>query len=121
LDHERVNIRNTIMSCGVMELSRINSDVNGVLYALASRMYHKSRGDPCAFFIFSDVWATHTCAEELRKLVGQKNLGDVIMSSVVENPRTGNGIVVYTWAIYHEKFKAWYKEERMKRFGRVGT
>src|SRR3546814_5463765 len=65
MDHERVNISSYTMSCGVMELSRIGEETEGVLYALASRLYHPCRGAPCACFLFSDVVETTTGSSPL--------------------------------------------------------
>ena len=122
MDHESVNIRSTTMSCGVMELSRIDSDVGRVLYQLASHLYHPSRGSPCAFFVWSDLGGPQqTTADELDRAVLGKELGRMNYSPITENPRTGNLILVYTWTIEHTKFKSWYRNERVKRMRRVGA
>ncbi len=121
MDHESVNIRNTTMSCGVMELSRINDDVEKVLYQIASSLYHPSRGNPCAFFVWSDIHEPSTNATKLCRLIDEKGLGLVETSLIHENPRTGNFILVYTWGIHHARFKAWYRKERVKRMKKVGA
>ena len=121
MDHESVNIRSTTMSCGVMELSRINDDVEKVLYQLASSLYHPSRGNPCAFFVWSDVVEGDTNSQRLQIEVERKNLGGVSPSSFVENPRTGNLILIYVWTIDHARFKAWYRKERVRRIRKVGA
>lgn len=122
MDHESVNIRSTTMSCGVMELSRIDSDTNKALYQLASHLYHPSRGAPCAFFVWSDLGGPQqTTADELDRAVLGKELGRMNYSPMAENPRTGNLILVYTWTIDHAKFKAWYRKERVKRMRKVGA
>lgn len=121
MDHERVNIRPTSMSCGVMELSRINDDTEGVLYNLASRLYHPSRGEPCAFFVFSDVSEGETSSLKLVEAVYKYGFGNTSSGPARENTKTGNVIAVYVWGIDHEKFKAWYAEERVKKMGKVGT
>ena len=123
MDHERVNISATSMSCGVLQLSRINSETGAVLYALASRLYHPARGDPAAFFVFSDVamGGTRTSSDDLERAVKCHDFGSVSRSGIVENTKTGNYILVFTWAINHTKFKAWYGEERVKRLKKVGA
>lgn len=120
MDHERVTISRSQISCGVMELSRIGGDTEDVLYAIGSRLYHPSRGDPCAFFVFSDVY-TDTSADRLQREVTILNLGSVRVSGKAENPHTGNTIVVYTWMKDHERFKAWYSKQRVAKLGKVGS
>lgn len=123
MDHERVNISQSVMSCGVMELSRIGDDTEDVLYALASRLYHPARGNPCAFFVFSDiedgsVTASHRLMDEIHRL----RFGTVIQPKhSEENPRTGNHITVFLWAINHDAFKGWYARQRAARMMKVGT
>ena len=122
MDHDRVNITTTSMSCGILELSRINEDTTGVLYALGSRLYHPSRGNPCAFFIFSDVAdGGDTASSRLCGLIGELKLGSVTMSPLTENPRTGNIIVTYTWAIDHAVFKKYYAKKRSEKLLKVGS
>lgn len=123
MDHERINVNTTRMSCGVMELSRVNDDTSGVLYALAARLYHPSRGDPCAFFVFSDVSSVDgTASEELANIVSyNKQFGTITRSPQAENPKTGNHILIYIWTIDHEKFKAWYAKKRVEKISKVGT
>ena len=123
MDHESVNIRNSTMSCGVMELSRIDSDIEKVLYCIASTLYHPSRGSPCAFFVWSDVWIGEENvpnAERLSELIDNKGLGIVDTCKPAENPRTGNMILVYIWTIHHARFKAWYRKERVKKMRKMG-
>jgi hypothetical protein len=123
MDHQSVNIHNTSMSCGVNELSRINDDIEKVLYQIASSLYHPARGNPCAFFVWSDLstFEGSTNAERLCVTVNDRNFGDVDDSPHAENPKTGNFILIYVWKIDHGRFKAWYKKERLKRFKKVGA
>lgn len=125
MDHERVNIRDTSMSCGVMELSRINDDIAGVLYGIGSRLYHPSRGNPCGAFIFSDIKvnapAETTNSDRLANNVIGLGLGEITVSDPIENPRTGNIIRVYVWIINHEAFKSYYAKARVEKLGRVGS
>lgn len=122
MDHERVSIRTTTMSCGVMELSRINDDIQGVLYQIAGRLYHPSRGDPIAAFVFSDLAVPEpTNSSRLVRNIEKMSFGKVINSEPIENPKTGNLISVYTWLVDHENFKKWYSEERVRRMKKVGN
>lgn len=124
MDHEVVNIRDSYMSCGVMELSRIDDDITKVLYAIGSRLYHPSRGNPCAMFVFSDVADTtseKTTSSKLIKRVKEYFLGQTGETPRVENPRTGNMITTYWWIIDHEKFKSWYATMRKAKLGKVGA
>ena len=125
MDHERVNIHTTSMSCGVLELNRISDDAYGVLYAIGSRLYHPSRGDPAAFIVFSDIdpklVETDTTSNRLVQAIRNAGVGDVTVSIPAENPKTGNIIRVYVWCINHEKFKDWYAKKRVDKMRKVGA
>jgi len=99
------------MSCGVIELSSIQKDYEGVLFALASSLYHPSRGQPAAFVVWSDTDL------ELFNFINliKKFPKQATSQGPVENPKTGNGIYVFTWEIPHEEFKQWYKDQRIAR------
>lgn len=103
-----------------MQLSRISEDTADVAYAIASRLYHPSRGNPCAFFIFSDIAADKTASERLANFVATSGFGIMSTSGSRENPHTGNYILIYTWAINHEQFKRWYSQQRIMRMKNVG-
>jgi hypothetical protein len=112
MDHSRVHISTTAMSCGIAELSGWKTDdPKGLLYQLASYLYHPSRGSPVAFF----VWSTVVQDEFLINLVRELDLGGVVCSDVQDNPKTGNAIRVITWSIDHETLRKWYRNERVKR------
>lgn len=117
MDHERVNITQSSMSCGVMELSRISEDIEDATYAIATRMYHPARGNPCAFF----VWSNLQLADLLTQFVRKEKLGMIVTVGPSENPRTGNLIYIHTWEIAHDVFKAWYIEKRIARLKKAGT
>ncbi len=118
MDHQRVSISHSAMSCGVLELSSISDDLNGVLYALASRLYHPARGEPAAFFVWSDIIRA---SDLFIFAINKGGFGEVSVSCVAENPKTGNQIEVYTWKINHARFKEWYADERVKRIKKVGA
>jgi hypothetical protein len=123
MDHDRVKISSTPMSCGVFVLSGI-TDVNGAIYQIASRLYHPSRGEPVAFLIASDVFDDGVETNTSLLFLEMKRRGLLLqkqISQAAENPKTGNTIMVYTGLIDHAVFKAWYSNERTRRVGKVGT
>lgn len=120
MDHERVNISQSSMSCGVLEISRMDSDAKAVCYAIASRLYHPARGTPAAFIVWSDL-APEPGQYTFADWVNKECFGAVTKTGVAENPKTGNQIVVWTWRIYHEVFKDWYAKERAVRLTKVGS
>lgn len=119
MDNHHVHISSSGMSCGVLELSGITAEPEKVLYALASHLYHPARGTPAAFVIWSDVVPDSNGHKLSRFLnttwAGMPALCYVTMSKVRENPKTSNPIAIFTWAIPHVAFKAWYVKERVKR------
>lgn len=120
MDHERVNISNSSISCGVMELSRIADDVADVAYSIGSRLYHPARGDPCAFLIWSDV-NNDNSSKRLMDFIHDRKLGQCQISNFAENPKTGNIIVVYICTIDHPTWKKWYKDVRVFKLQKVGN
>ena len=104
-----------------MELSRISEETMDALYAIASRLYHPSRGNPCAFFVFSDMAEQETASSKLASKVLEMMFGNVHVSRLAENPKTGNMITIFTWKINHEAFKEWYSEERVRKLKKVGA
>lgn len=119
MNHERVNIRPSYMSCGILELSRIGPDFKDVLFAIGSHLYHPSRGSPAALIVWSDLNVADTNSSYLTDQINLDWLGEVTVSDPVENPKTGNIIVVYTWHIDHVKFKAWYVKQRIERLKKI--
>jgi hypothetical protein len=103
------------MSCGIVELSRIAEEAELVLFAVANHFYHPSRGVPPAFALLSDVTSAVTATHRLISLVTEFGFGDTQSSSSQINPKTGNPISVFTWAINHERFKKWYFEQKLAR------
>lgn len=121
MDHEVVSIHELPISCGTVGVSRISEDIEKVVYALASKLYHPSRGNPCAFFLWSNIKPNAPERNRLEEFIEKNLLGEVLVSSSAENPRTSNEIVVYVWKIDHLVFKNWYKEQRVKRLVKIGN
>ncbi len=113
MDRPHVNIYTANSSCGILELSGIASDPKGVLYAIASRLYHPSRGAPAAFVMWSDVKESN--GDFLYHEIKEHYGGGLMRSEPAENPRTGNFIRVYCWTIPHKTLKSWYKKEQIAR------
>ena len=118
MDNHHVSISRSLISCGVIELSNFHGTLGQVLFALASNLYHPSRGHPAVFVIWSDVEESfgEQLSIEIHNVFGQRPLE----SNSAENPLTGNYIAVYVWQIPHEKFKDWYKKERIRRIEKQG-
>lgn len=119
MDHSRVSISNTPMSCAVLVLHGLTSDVEGMLYQIATRLYHPSRGEPAAQIVWSDVY--DDLIHPLTRKIIEAGFGVITRSGAAENPRTGNFIQTHVWNIDHEVFKAWYSDERVRRLRKVGS
>jgi hypothetical protein len=113
MDNHHVYISESQASCGILELSKLGSDPEKILYALASRLYHPSRGSPAAFVIWSDTIESN--GVKLSLSVSALFGGQVLETSWVENPKTSNNIRVWIWEIPHVEFKKWYKEYKIKK------
>lgn len=120
MDNHAVSIYGSNASCGMLELSNITVDSERVLYQLASRLYHHSRGNPAAFVLWSGTldggWGLFKFIEKLYL----EKTGDNGLTTIgpAENPVTGNQILVFVWKIPHEEFKVWYTEQRLSRVKR---
>lgn len=116
MDNHHVQMYPTQMSCGVAQLSGISSDINKVLYAIATNLYHPSKGSPYGAIQWSDLADSN--GAQLYAVVGHtfklppERLN---YSSYFDNPKTGNRITIFTWIPDHVEFKKWYVEERVRR------
>jgi hypothetical protein len=125
MDNHHVYISDSRASCGILELSDFKSDSRKVLYALANHLYHPARGTPASFVMWSDIILETGLSNggQLFKTIedtfGGIGGGGLLGSDVVENPKTSNEIQVYLWTIPHEKFREWYKQERVRRAQRI--
>lgn len=117
MDNHHVTISSAQMSCGVRELSRIEADISKVIYAIASDLYHPSRGTPAAFVSWSDLESSN--GANLANALFKKYPGSLAKTAFVENPKTSNAIAVWVWAIPHEEFRKYYVEERVKRASKI--
>lgn len=114
MDNHHVNISSSNISCGVIELSRLESDTEKVLYSIASYLYHPSRGQPASFVMWSDIMDSN--GSLLYKKIKELFIESIISyTNFVENPKTSNDIRVWVWEIPHEKFKEWYKNKRIAK------
>lgn len=115
MNHARVDISNSTISCGVIQLSRISDEIEEALFAIATRFYHAAHGQPPAFTIFSNRDDIETNAHRMRVLIENKNFGNVLKTNPEVNPNTGAVIAVWVWQINHEKFKEWYKNTKIAK------
>ena len=126
MDNHHVQIRPLSCSCAGLELSNLSSSPEKIAYQLATYLYHPARGIPAGFVIWSDIdlfkelmdTPGERLAVFLHKLFPEAN-DSLSTLCEIENPKTGNHVIVYTWAICHEKFKAWWIAERVKKVQRV--
>ncbi len=115
-DHARIQIRDSSISCGVLEIYGFLSDAKDedIAFQLASHLFHPSKGVPAAFVIWSDTW--QSVGHKFACFLENEFYEELMESEPTENPRTGNTIFVWVWTIPHEKFKQWYQKQRIEKF-----
>lgn len=113
-DNHHVQIAGSQISCGIGQLWSLTSDPEKILYALATHLYHPSRGQPYAAVIWSDTEQSNGCKlfESINSLFRGSHLWG---SNWIENPKTSNLISMYYWELPHKEFRQWYIEQRVKR------
>ena len=120
MDNHHVSISSSPASCGILELHGLTSIPENVAYGLATRLYHPSRGSPAGWALWSDVASIAANGgifyEFLRRIF---TVAPPFATGVVENPLTGNPIQIYYWAIPHAEFRAWYRDERIRRMKKL--
>lgn len=118
-DKNPLSFNSSAASCGILELSDFGNHHNSTLYAIASYLYHPSRGRATAFAMWSDVKEGN--GEKFAEFLSKRpeNLAKLTTTSFAENPKTSNLIKVYVWEIPHEKLREWYKEEKLARYERT--
>lgn len=115
MNHSRVDITNTVISCGVLQISRISDEVDEALFAIATRFYHAAHGNPPAFVLYSNVDDITTNAHRLTDKIGSLHFGQVMKTNRAVNPNTGAVIAVWVWEVNHEEFKEWYKQTKIAK------
>jgi hypothetical protein len=115
MDHDRINITASNISCGVTQLSRISEETDAAIFAVANYCNHPSRGQPAAFFLASDVSNVETATSRFMDEITKKGLGDVTVSRPEINPKTSNPIQVWTWTPDHRKLKDFYLEVKIQK------
>jgi hypothetical protein len=114
MDHNRVTIALSQISCGVLQVYNISEDIEGAAFQIGSHLYHPSRGTPAAFFIMSDLAGKgETRSDTLDAFLRKNGLVDTFYSMVEENPKTGNLIQIYVCRLRHTEFKKWYNDTRI--------
>ena len=117
MDNHHVQIAPSQISCGILQLYGLTADPKKMAYAIASYLYHPSRGRPAAMLIWSDIEREGSNGEELFHLFTSlcPLSGNFPWKTSAENPITTNYITIYCWIIPHEEFKEWYQQERIER------
>lgn len=115
MNHARVDISSSAISCGVVQLSRISDEIEEALFAIATRFYHAAHGQPPAFAIYSNRDDIETNAHRLGEIIHKHDLGYVMKTDRAINPNTGAVIAVFVWQIKHEVFKEWYKTQKIAK------
>lgn len=115
MNHSRVDIQTTSISCGVVQISRISDDLEDVLFAIGTRFYHAAHGNPPAFVLWSNLADVETNGHRITNLIAKLGLGDVHQTPKEVNPNTGAVICVWIWQVKHEVFKDWYKKTKINK------
>lgn len=121
MDHARVNINSSNISCGVRELSRLSDEADANLFAIANSFYHPSRGQPPAFCIWSNIddlsynGGEGTNGHRLAAFIEKNRFGEITKTGRALNPNTGNPICIWTWAVDHDKLRKYYKAMKIKK------
>lgn len=69
-----------------------------------------------AFFIFTQASdGDSEYGEELKELIAEKKLGEVVQIGPRKNPNSGNKVIIYTWAIDPDALEAWVQANRPAR------
>lgn len=112
MDNHHCQVSGSQVSCGLAQVYNLTSDPEKVLFALATHLYHPSRGTPYAFAMWSDTESSNGL--KLAERVNDQ-FGDLLSSEWVENPKTSNLIRVWLWKIPHSDFKYWYIQMRVEK------
>lgn len=115
MDHRRVDISSTAISCGVSQISRLSDDQDPNLFAIGTRFYHAAHGQPPAFVIWSNLADQITNGHRLADRIYELRLGTIYKTDSELNPNTGSLICVWTWQVDHERFKEWYKLAKIEK------
>jgi hypothetical protein len=118
VNHSRVDIQGSAISCGVTQISRISDDIDDVLFAIATRFYHAAHGQPPAFVIWSNLGEVETNGHRIAKRIEEQKFGTVTQSANEVNPNTGAVICVWLWQVGHEAYKEWYKATKIAKIAK---
>lgn len=100
--------------CGVAEIVHIGetSSVELILDAVGEDRYEDD-GQNGAFYFFTDIGRARR-GHDLAKYIRDHKLGKVSRSEAKRNPNTGNRVIIFTWALQGNSFKAWYRKRHPK-------
>jgi hypothetical protein len=116
VNSQTVRFDRSHISCGVIEAHHLPENTSRTVFAIANHLYNKANPRPGSFIVFSDVVDGDTkrglrLAEAIKKL----KCGELIESPKAVNPRTGNVIQAWIFAVDHEAFRKWYQDELANR------
>lgn len=95
---------------------RLDSDVKDIIFQLASYLYHPSRGHTHAFVVWSDIDDPTSPGWKVAAFLSQLGFTyPVEESRTMENPNTGNSILIWTLPLDPLPFKKWYNSMRKMR------
>lgn len=115
MEHRRVDISSSNISCGVKQISRLSDEQDGNLFAIGTSFYHAAHGQPPAFVMWSNLADQETNGHRFAARVGELRLGNIMQTPAEVNPNTGALICVWTWQVNHETFKEWYKAAKIEK------
>lgn len=115
MDHSRVDISGSSISCGVGQISRLSDEQEENLFAIAAYFYHPAHGTPKAFLLWSNLSDQATNGHRLAKAVEEHGFGKVTVSDPALNGKTGNCICIWMWKIKHRAFKKWFLEQKVAK------
>lgn len=118
MNHSRVDIQSSAISCGVTQISRISDDIDEVLFALGTRFYHAAHGQPPAFVLWSNLSDVETNGHRIAARIPELGFGVIQVTASEVNPNTGAVICVWIWQVNHESFKEWYKNTKIVKLSK---
>ena len=106
MDHEVIGIRQSSISCGVLELTRVGTEPEKAMFALGAYLYHPSKGQPAAFGILSDVVGEVFSYILVKIMRNMGFIGIITMFDYEINFKIGNTIYVGVFALFTDLLRS---------------
>lgn len=123
MDHPKVRITPSNMSCGILELSDLKNDHEATLFNVASYLYHPTRGQPAACMMWSDINSYYANGYQFYQHLNKLHFKNfTLLHSLfqpVENPKTSNIITAWIGIFDHIEFKRWYIDQRILKLKNI--